>query len=187
MKVSTLISDLLFKGQKNIFLLCITVLSLKIIAIWFYYIPPFNVMAKLAMLAILIWFSFHSLYQLRHKKWMPFAFATVLTSCILFLPLANDSRIVGLRYRAEFEMNNLQLLRQVGDDGILLSSGMGESVYLRTGSIPDAKIFMPQGRYNDGCYGELTQIANDFYIDYDVCPSGTGILIVSIFLLNFIF
>jgi hypothetical protein len=62
---------------------------------------------------------------------------------------------------------------------------MGEGLYLESGVIPNAVMFVPEGRVVGGCYGEFTQITRDAYINYDVCPSGTGALRIPFSGLNF--
>lgn len=179
-------SDDLSMNTRRVLWFCGVILVMKFLSIWYHYVPPFNILSKIGMLAILMWLSVLFLRNFRQKKWLPFFFGTIVSASLMFLPITNDSRAVGLRYRAEYEMNNLSSLQQNKNEHVLLSSGMGESVYLKKGVIPNARMFIPQGQHDSGCYGELTQITNDVYIDYDVCPSGTGVLVVSVFFLNFL-
>jgi hypothetical protein len=173
------------ESSKTIYWLCAFLVLLKVAAIWYYYVPPFNVLSKLAMLAILAWFFIKSLRGFRGRKWHPFILGALFAACLLFAPFMNDVRAVGLRYRAEFEIRNWSTSLDGTGKHIMLSGGMGEGVYLEKGVVPDTVMFLPKLLSIDPCYEELIPITRDHYIQYVVCPSGTGILIVSILWLNF--
>jgi hypothetical protein len=171
--------------NKTVYWLCAFLVLLKATAIWCYYIPPFNVLSKLAMLAILAWFFIKSLRGFRGRKWRPYILGALFAACLVFAPLMNDVRAVGLRYRAEFEMRNWSVALDDADRYLVLSGAMGEGVTLEKGVVPAAVMFLPKQLSIDPCYEELIPITSDHYIRYEVCPSGTGILMASIFWLNF--
>jgi hypothetical protein len=177
------------KKDINIYWLCLVLGCLKFASIWYYYTPPFNVIVKLIALLILIWLCVMTVYGFQKRRWKMPALGLVLACGLVFAPLMNDTRAVGMRYRAEFELRNWSelLYANAGNPGnrVKLSSGMGEEVYLGKGAIPGVALFVPKKQFDNGCYSEFTQITNEDHIFYEVCPSGMGVLIISIFWLNF--
>jgi hypothetical protein len=164
--------------QRPVWLAYAVLVLIKLAAIWFYYVPPLNLIGKFALLITFGWFLLKIIRGFKNKSWALYVAGAVLAYSFLFLPDLNDVRIVGLRYRVELEARQLLGLQDGSDKRVLLSS-MGEEVYLSKGVIPNAVLFIPI-KSVDGCYSEMTQISSNRYINYEVCPSGSGELPISI-------